>query len=102
MSPETESPTSPNWREDYAHENGRYLNVCVGCGRGFEGHKRRFVCRVCVTIFELEAENVLLKVKVARLTSTIEKAMSVTGHGAFAECLMRMTLHEGLDPKPKP
>lgn len=32
---------------DVDHENGGYHNTCVYCNRGFIGHKRRVVCRVC-------------------------------------------------------
>jgi hypothetical protein len=36
-----------SWGEDSSHENGAYHCVCVDCGRGFTGHKRRVVCKVC-------------------------------------------------------
>ncbi len=36
-----------NWAEDYAHENGKYLNRCGECGHDFMGHKRRVRCRKC-------------------------------------------------------
>lgn len=36
-----------NWKEDFSHENGNYQCTCVCCGKGFIGHKRRVVCKVC-------------------------------------------------------
>ena len=36
-----------SWPEDVPHENGNYHCICVECGRGFTGHKRRVVCRHC-------------------------------------------------------
>lgn len=36
-----------DWPEDFPHENGCYMNRCVGCGLIFHGHKRRAVCKVC-------------------------------------------------------
>jgi hypothetical protein len=37
-----------DWTEDYAHENGNYMCLCMRCNKQFFGHKRRVVCRVCV------------------------------------------------------
>lgn len=37
-----------SWPEDFAHENGRYRNICYRCRESFIGHKRRVVCRECV------------------------------------------------------
>lgn len=36
-----------NWPEDFAHENGQYVNRCIGCLFNFVGHKRRLMCRAC-------------------------------------------------------
>lgn len=36
-----------NWTEDFTHENGNYMNVCIFCKNEFKGHKRRVVCKVC-------------------------------------------------------
>lgn len=36
-----------NWEEDYAHENGNYINKCGDCGFYFKGHKRRVRCKIC-------------------------------------------------------
>lgn len=36
-----------NWVEDYQHENGMYINSCVGCKLPFMGHKRRVTCKEC-------------------------------------------------------
>jgi hypothetical protein len=49
-----------DWASDAAHENGNYLNNCAICGKEFRGHKRRVVCRVCVDVDELVAENARL------------------------------------------
>ena len=38
-----------NYPEDYAHENGNYMNVCRNCGEYFMGHKRRVWCKLCLT-----------------------------------------------------
>jgi hypothetical protein len=40
-------PTPRDWPEDWSHENGRYLCLCVNCETQFYGHKRRVVCKVC-------------------------------------------------------
>lgn len=36
-----------DWPEDFAHENGNYMNTCVHCRSLFYGHKRRASCKVC-------------------------------------------------------
>jgi hypothetical protein len=36
-----------DWPEDFAHENGCYLNRCCVCSREFRGHKRRATCKAC-------------------------------------------------------
>jgi len=36
-----------DWREDFTHENGNYMNVCSKCGETFKGHKRRTICKIC-------------------------------------------------------
>ena len=46
--PEIDSPK--NWIEDMPHENGNYINACKRCGAYFIGHKRRIICKECVTI----------------------------------------------------
>lgn len=37
-----------SYSEDFSHENGSYHNTCMYCGRGFLGHKRRVICKVCI------------------------------------------------------
>ena len=37
-----------DWPEDFKYENGCYMNRCYHCNSSFLGHKRRFVCKVCV------------------------------------------------------
>jgi hypothetical protein len=36
-----------NWKEDFTHENGNYLNKCIECDHYFRGHKRRVICKLC-------------------------------------------------------
>ena len=36
-----------DWPEDFAHENGMYINACCLCTALFVGHKRRPACRTC-------------------------------------------------------
>jgi hypothetical protein len=36
-----------DWPEDFAEENGNYLNTCSGCGELFSGNKHRCSCAVC-------------------------------------------------------
>jgi hypothetical protein len=38
-----------HWPEDFSHENGQYENICCHCRHHFLGHKRRVVCKLCVT-----------------------------------------------------
>ncbi len=35
-----------DWPEDFSHENGRYSCRCTLCGKMFEGHKRRVICKL--------------------------------------------------------
>lgn len=39
-----------DWPEDSHLENGNYTSLCALCGESFTGHKRRFVCKVCMTV----------------------------------------------------
>ena len=41
-----------NWKEDYKHENGNYLNKCYRCSQYFLGHKRRPICKECADKFD--------------------------------------------------
>lgn len=36
-----------DWPEDFAEENGKYLNQCLNCKSSFYGHKRRMICKEC-------------------------------------------------------
>jgi hypothetical protein len=36
-----------NWTEDFSHENGNYMNMCIRCDQEFLGHKRRVICKKC-------------------------------------------------------
>lgn len=38
-----------DWPEDFTHENGNYINTCIECKEQFRGHKRRIICRECMT-----------------------------------------------------
>ena len=40
-------PSDRDWKEDFSHENGNYVNKCIECGNRFMGHKRRVICRSC-------------------------------------------------------
>ncbi len=44
---EADKPVSPDWTEDFSHENGNYQNRCIHCDCLFMGHKRRVTCKVC-------------------------------------------------------
>lgn len=48
-----EQASAGNWEEDFTHENGNYLNICLECKNTFRGHKRRVMCKVC---FEKEPD----------------------------------------------
>jgi len=36
-----------DWHEDFKHENGKYVNICMFCKQPFYGHKRRVCCAIC-------------------------------------------------------
>ena len=40
-----------NWKEDFSHENGNYMNICIRCDEEFLGHKRRVICKKCFSGF---------------------------------------------------
>ena len=40
-----------NWKEDFIHENGNYMNICIRCDEEFLGHKRRVICKKCSSGF---------------------------------------------------
>lgn len=40
-------PDSRNWTEDFDHENGQYMHICIDCTNEFHGHKRRVLCKLC-------------------------------------------------------
>jgi len=46
---QTDFNSPRNWTEDSEHENGSYQCKCCECGEFFIGHKRRVICKVCVT-----------------------------------------------------
>lgn len=39
--------TDRDWKDDFSHENGKYINICMDCKLPFYGHKRRVVCYKC-------------------------------------------------------
>ncbi len=39
-----------SFSDDARFENGNYENCCSFCGRNFRGHKRRVICKTCVTL----------------------------------------------------
>lgn len=47
MIPSIFTPTSRDWIEDFARENGSYLCRCCYCKETFIGYKRRVVCKSC-------------------------------------------------------
>jgi hypothetical protein len=47
-----------DWTEDFAFENGKYLNTCLECRRHFMGYKRRVICRLCAVPFIAPAPEV--------------------------------------------
>ena len=38
-----------SYQEDFTHENGNYFCLCLRCGSQFLGHKRRSICKECLT-----------------------------------------------------
>lgn len=38
-----------DWKEDFQYDNGQYFKTCRSCRHTFIGHKRRVVCKKCVT-----------------------------------------------------
>jgi len=45
--PQPDPMEDRSWKEDFDHENGRYMNKCCVCKENFIGHKRRVVCKKC-------------------------------------------------------
>lgn len=43
----TKNRKTADWPEDFSHENGNYLRICLSCGGEFIGHKRRTHCKDC-------------------------------------------------------
>lgn len=56
LCPMADSPISVSadpgrdWPEDFSHENGKYLRVCIFCEGPFTGHKRRVCCKKCASV----------------------------------------------------
>ena len=44
-----EFDSTKNWKENFKYENGNYINKCINCNNQFFGHKRRVMCKECVT-----------------------------------------------------
>lgn len=42
-----QSNSPKDWIEDFSHENGNYLCLCIECDFVFKGHKRRVICAEC-------------------------------------------------------
>ena len=42
-----EAITPRDWIEDFSHENGNYMCICLSCKNVFFGHKRRPICKSC-------------------------------------------------------
>jgi len=45
-----------DWKEDFPHENGNYVNTCMDCGADFQGHKRRLSCKMCTDKYKMGNE----------------------------------------------
>jgi len=45
-------PTEHDYPEDWPGENGMYQQTCCECGKQFVGHKRRMVCKKCMSPHE--------------------------------------------------
>ena len=55
-----------DWPEDFAHENGCYMNRCCVCSREFRGHKRRATCKACTVTKPIKLPPDLLAVTLVR------------------------------------
>lgn len=44
---ETKHNPARDWSEDFADENGNYMNTCHSCQKVFFGYKRRVTCKLC-------------------------------------------------------
>ena len=45
-------------KQDFDHENGKYINECCLCENMFYGHKRRVVCALCSESNDIKESNV--------------------------------------------
>ena len=50
-------PSDRDWEEDFIHDNGNYMCVCVPCKQTFFGHKRRNCCKLCSEIEKVRQQN---------------------------------------------
>lgn len=46
-----------DFQEDFAFENGTYINRCHTCNISFMGHKRRITCKKCETEYKQKNKN---------------------------------------------
>lgn len=54
--PKFDSPK--NYKEDYTKDNG-YICKCYTCREHFYGHKRRTICKECITEQELNGNGLI-------------------------------------------
>jgi len=66
-----------SFEEDSHMENGNYMNTCLSCGHRFLGHKRRRICKICITdkliLKDLYQETVLDDMKIKKISEHAEQ-----------------------------
>lgn len=66
-----------SYSEDFALENGNYMNTCIECKNKFFGHKRRVMCKVC---FEKESPKPVINEKAEFAVQMLRKYAHQTGN----------------------
>lgn len=78
-----------NFPEDYAHENGNYINKCHSCGFYFKGHKRRITCKMC-SEFTLEEWKKIAAMKTPEDTKHAHAGCWLQGEMVgYARCMVK-------------
>lgn len=78
-----------NFPEDYAHENGNYINKCHSCGFYFKGHKRRVTCKMC-SEFTLEEWKRIAAMKTPEDTKHAHAGCWLQGEMVgYARCMVK-------------
>jgi len=44
--------SSHTYDQDLTTEKGKYVHECPECGKAFMGHKKRYICRLCLLSLE--------------------------------------------------